>query len=145
MRDFYKNHRKEYNDVADIGMDALNKSDEYGSESKIGDDSDREWFMWEDQTIGNPEIAYLYYKGYSKDYIKQYLNKPLTEELIKMQDEDPYAGGFFVRDEFHRGGDAYIDALFDKGEEDQKIGGLFNKTPEEKAEISKKRQETFKL
>ena len=134
MRDFYKNHRKEYNDVADIGMDALNKSDEYGSESKIGDDSDREWFMWEDQTIGNPEIAYLYYKGYSKDYIKQYLNKPLTEELIKMQDEDPYAGGFFVRDEFHRGGDAYIDALFDKGEEDQKIGGLFNKTPEEKAE-----------
>lgn len=134
MRDFYKNHRKEYNDVADIGMDALNKSDEYGSESKIGDDSDREWFMWEDQTIGNPEIAYLYYKGYSKDYIKQYLNKPLTEELLKMQDEDPYAGGFFVRDEFHRGGDAYIDALFDKGEEEQKIGGLFNKTPEEKAE-----------
>ena len=131
MRDFYKNHRDEYNDVADIGMDALNKSDDYGADCKIGDDGDREWFMWEDQTIGNPEIAYLYYKGYSKDYIKQYLSKPLPDSLAEMEDNDPYAHAFFVRDEFHRGGDAYIDALFDN---DQKLGSFFNKTPEEKAE-----------
>ena len=141
MRDFERNHKEDYNKVADIGIDALNKAEGGWVEDDIRDDGNREWFMWEDQTIGNPEIAYLYYKGYSKDYIKQYLNKTVpTEDYGKYTDEEdsvygyPYSKGFFVKDEFHRGGNDYIDALFDKGEEDQKIGGFFNKTPEEKAE-----------
>lgn len=41
-RDFERNHREDYNNVADIGLDALNKSDEYGSENQVGDDGDRE-------------------------------------------------------------------------------------------------------
>lgn len=130
MRDFERNHKEDYNKVADIGIDALNKAEGGWVEDDIRDDGNREWFMWEDQTIGNPEIAYLYYKGYSKDYIKQYLNKTVpTEDYGKYTDEEdsvygyPYSKGFFVKDEFHRGGNDYIDALFDN-QNDQKIGSM---------------------
>ena len=130
MRDFERNHKEDYNKVADIGIDALNKAEGGWVEDDIRDDGNREWFMWEDQTIGNPEIAYLYYKGYSKDYIKQYLNKTVsTEDYGKYTDEEdsvygyPYSKGFFVKDEFHRGGNDYIDALFDN-QNDQKIGSF---------------------
>ena len=121
MRDFERNHKEDYNKVADIGIDALNKAEGY-ADAEIGNDNDREWFMWEDQTIGNPELAYLYYKGYSKDYIKQYLDKYIPYEDKGKYSDNEYSKGFFVKYEFHRGGNDYVDALFDKGEEDQKIG-----------------------
>ena len=123
-RDFERNHREEYNKVADMGIDALNKAEGY-DEHEVGDDGTRMWFMWEDQTDGLGEIAYLRSKGYSKDYVKQYLESPLPEEIEEIRDKNHYATPFFVRDEFYRGGDDYIDALYDNNDgSDQKIGSF---------------------
>ena len=123
-RDFERNHREEYNKVADMGIDALNKAEGY-DEHEVGDDGTRMWFMWEDQTDGLGEIAYLRSKGYSKDYVKQYLESPLPEEIEEIRDKNHYAKPFFVRDEFYRGGDDYIDALYDNNDgSDQKIGSF---------------------
>lgn len=112
-RDFERNHKEEYNKVADIGLDALNKAEDIDDYEKIGDDDSRMWFMWEDQTDGLGELAYLYTKGYSKDYVKQYLDTynslPYDE---KRKYTDSYSAADFVASEFHRGGDAYIDALY---------------------------------
>lgn len=116
--DFERNHREEYNKVADMGIDALNKAEGY-DEHEVGDDGTRMWFMWEDQTDGLGEIAYLRSKGYSKDYVKQYLESPLPEEIEKIREKDHYATPFFVRNEFYRGGDDYIDALYEGTKQDK--------------------------
>lgn len=110
--------------VADLGINALNKARGYG-EAEVGNNNDREWFMYEDQTLGNPEIAYLYVKGYSKDYIKGMLDHKIEidsdEEYDKLYDKHPTT--MFTKDEYHDG-DQYIDALFELKEgSDQKIGG----------------------
>ena len=123
--DFERNHREEYNKVADMGIDALNKAE--GEEYDVGNDNTRMWFMWEDQTDGLGEIAYLRSKGYSKDYVKQYLESPLPEEIEEIREKNHYATPFFVRNEFYRGGDNYIDALYDNDSQDQKIGSTNSK------------------
>lgn len=125
--------------VADLGINAMNNARGAGY-AEVGDNGDRNWFMWEDQTLGLPDIAYLYTKGYSKDYIKGML-KYGKEKMYNLSDEDyenfrdKYPATSFVINEYHDG-DKYIDSLFElKDLQDQKIGGLFSKkTDEEKAE-----------
>lgn len=119
--------------VADLGINALNKARGYNN-AEVGNNNDREWFMYEDQTLGNPEIAYLYVKGYSKDYIKGMLNHKIEidsdEEYNKLYDKHPTT--MFTQNEYHDG-NQYIDALFELKEGfNDKIGGLFKKTDEEK-------------
>lgn len=75
--------------VADIGLYKLNQMGNGGGDP--GDDGSRTWFMYEDQTIGLPELTYLYYKGYSKNYIKQYV-KNVNNKMNNMSydDQDEY-------------------------------------------------------
>lgn len=50
--------------AADIGLKALNKIGRQGYDEKVGiTNSDRSWFVIEDQTIGMPSIAWLASKG----------------------------------------------------------------------------------
>lgn len=128
--------------VADLGINALNKSRGY-DDSEVGNNSDREWFMWEDQTIGLPEIAYLYVKGYSKDYIQgmldyKYKMNSLSDEEYS-QFEDKYPSTSFTLNEYHDG-NSYINALFElKENQDQKIGSVNSK------EDAKANKEAVKL
>lgn len=79
---------EDYKNVADIGLYKLNQMGNGSGDP--GDDGSRTWFMYEDQTIGLPEITYLYYNGYSKNYIKQYVknvNNKLNNMSYDEQDE----------------------------------------------------------
>lgn len=61
---------KEGVNAADVGLKALNKVGRDGYDEKVGiTNSDRSWFMFEDQTVGYPDIAYLACQGKSVDEI----------------------------------------------------------------------------
>lgn len=128
-KDFYDHKTDKHLNtlVADLGINAMNKVRGY-NDAEIGNNNDREWFMYEDQTLGLPEIAYLYVKGYSKDYIKgmlKYKEKIYDlpdEEYDKIDEKYPYT--MFTIDEFHDG-NQYIDSLFELKESNQKIGSSF--------------------
>lgn len=125
-RDLERNHKEDYNNIADLGIDALNKMDGIRDGGKIGDDDNRMWFMWEDQTDGLPEIATLYYNGYSKDYIKQYIDKMQSMSYDEQKKYiDSYSVSDFIANESLEAKE-FVDALFDNQNE-QKIGGLFSK------------------
>ena len=62
--------RKRAKQAADLGLKALNKIGRDGYNEKQGiTDSDRSWFLYEDQTIGLPTIADLVIQGKSKNEI----------------------------------------------------------------------------
>lgn len=129
-KDFYDHKTDKHLNtlVADLGINAMNKARGY-NDAEIGNNDDREWFMYEDQTLGLPEIAYLYVKGYSKDYIKGMLK--YKEKIYDLPDEEynklyeKYPSTIFTIDEFHDG-NQYIDSLFELKESNQKIGSKSN-------------------
>ena len=129
-KDFYDHKTDKHLNtlVADLGINAMNKARGY-NDVEIGNNNDREWFMYEDQTLGLPEIAYLYVKGYSKDYIKGMLK--YKEKIYDLPDEEydkldkKYPHTMFTIDEFHDG-NKYIDSLFELKESNQKIGSKSN-------------------
>lgn len=135
-----KNNKNEFNKIADLGLDALDRSSKYySSDDDIGDDGWRDWFMYEDQTIGLPQITKLYYDGYSKDYINKMIDKVSSisyEDYEKKYGEDSSAKFFIDQTDWQKENKKFVEALFDPdyNAKDQKIGGLFNKTSEEKAE-----------
>ena len=135
-----KNNRNEFDKIADLGLDALARSSKYySSNNDVGDDSWRDWFVYEDQTIGLPQITKLYYDGYSKDYINKMIDKVSSmsyEDYDKKYGEDSAAKFFVDQTDWQNQNKKFVEALFDPdyNAKDQKIGGLFNKTPEEKAE-----------
>jgi len=126
--------RQEYNDVGDLTLLALKKAGWLDNDATPGNDDSRFWALNEDQTIGLGALADLYYKGYSKDYIKQFIDK--TEKMTN-DDFDKYPGAWEISyatdyDE----GKKFVDALFSKddtnidrfgSQPDQKIGSIFNK------------------
>ena len=62
---------KENVNAADVGLKALNEVGRAGYDKKAGiTNADRCWFMFEDQTVGYPDIAYLACQGKSADEIK---------------------------------------------------------------------------
>lgn len=67
---------KEYVKMADIGLKALDKigRQAYNDDSVGATNSDRSWFVFEDQTIGMPSIAYLASTGKSADEIASIVN-----------------------------------------------------------------------
>jgi hypothetical protein len=66
---------KESVNAADVGLKALNKVGRAGYDEKVGiTNSDRSWFMFEDQTVGYPDIAYLACQGKSADEIKSIMD-----------------------------------------------------------------------
>lgn len=65
--------------AADLGLKAL------GEEVN---DSNREWFLIEDQTIGLPTIADLVNQGYNKNQIQSLIKEAATAKVPKNIEED---------------------------------------------------------
>ncbi len=143
--DFYNNKTNKHLNtlVADLGINAMNKARGY-SDAEVGNNNDREWFMYEDQTLGLPEIAYLYVNGYSKDYIKGMLN--YKEKIYDLPDEEynkldeKYPHAMFTIREFHDG-NQYIDGLFELKESNQKIGSKSNKNVKDEETLNKEKNQ----
>lgn len=80
----FTGENKRANDAADLGLRALQQMDKGHTDI---DDNDwqgwREWFLWEDQTIGLPMVADLVNKGYTANQVKK-----LVDELDKNSDYD---------------------------------------------------------
>lgn len=68
-------HDKKWDEIADIGLKALNEIDMDGEDYKSNPNSFRDWFMFEDQTFGMPQLAKLYYDGYSKQQINNLIDQ----------------------------------------------------------------------
>lgn len=97
--------------AADLGLEALNKIGRQGYDPKEGiTDGDRDWFIWEDQTIGMATIADLALHGKNKQDIKDLIRA--AETLYVSGDENyNHKHGVFQLAESYVGDD-YIDALF---------------------------------
>lgn len=80
----FTGENKRANDAADLGLRALQQMDK-GHTDIDGSDWQgwREWFLWEDQTIGLPMVADLVNKGYTANQVKK-----LVDELEKNSDYD---------------------------------------------------------
>lgn len=80
----FTGENKRANDAADLGLRALQQMDKGHTDI---DDNDwqgwREWFLWEDQTIGLPMVADLVNNGYTANQVKK-----LVDELDKNSDYD---------------------------------------------------------
>ena len=109
-QDTYKNPKRA-KEAADLGLKALNKIGRDGFDPKEGiTDTDREWFIYEDQTIGLATIADLAIKGKSKQEIKDLIQ---AAETLYLSDDPSYDSkhGIFQLAESYIGDD-YLDALF---------------------------------
>lgn len=72
----HDHNNKELIEAADLGLKAMNKLDPSYNDSKPGDAGSRDWFIYEDQTIGCVEVADL-----CKKISKEYAN---TDEGVKI-------------------------------------------------------------
>lgn len=64
--------RHEWRDAADLGLKALGEYNSNMTKQELN--SAREWFIYEDQTIGKPEIAAMINRGYKPKDIKELLS-----------------------------------------------------------------------
>ncbi len=118
-QDSYKNPERA-NKAADLGLKALNKIGRDGYDEKEGiTQGDRDWFIWEDQTIGMATVADLVLQGKSKEDIKK-LIKASHDIYFDTDEKDREKKGVFQLAEGYIGDD-YIDALFAILESEGKI------------------------
>ena len=122
--------QEDYDKIADLGLYRMKQNNSLDNDCEPGDDSSREWFMEEDQTDGYPQVVDFYRKGYSKDYVEKYLNKIKDMDLYDDEAEEMGISQWLNSAAHHPG--SMVDDIYNDGSQDQKIGGLFNKTPEEK-------------
>lgn len=71
--------------AADIGIEALGVSGEWGDPGDLEENDVRSWFMLEDQTIGYPGVAYLAMKGKSRDEILDIMKSCYEMEKINSE------------------------------------------------------------
>lgn len=64
--------RHEWRDAADLGLKALDEYDDNMTKEELN--AARTWFLYEDQTIGKPEIAAMFNRGYKVSEIKELVN-----------------------------------------------------------------------
>ena len=86
--------------IADIGLEGLG----WLNPGDIDDNSERSWFLFEDQTIGMPEIAYLASQGKSVKEIVDMINSVNDCEHQNNEFLEQY------REEFHKNRKVYDDA-----------------------------------
>ena len=89
--------------AADLGLKALNKLG-YGDQIDLDNitDSDRSWFVYEDQTIGMAEVADLVNKGYSSKQVKkaiEYGAREYENSAYNLDNKLPPAYGSFYLNE----------------------------------------------
>lgn len=86
--------------IADIGLEGLG----WLNPGDIDDNSERSWFLFEDQTIGMPEIAYLASQGKSVKEIVDMINSVNDCEHQNNEFLEQY------REEFHKNRNVYDEA-----------------------------------
>ena len=97
--------------AADLGLEALNKIGRQGYDPEEGiTNNDREWFVYEDQTIGLATIADLAIQGKNKKEIKDLIEAAKTLYLAEDQSYGNKHGIFQLAESYV--GDDYLDALF---------------------------------
>lgn len=114
-----KEYKKEWDKIADLGLNVMTYNTDTSPLSKGEkiNDSHREWFLLEDQTIGYPEVTAMYKKGYTTKQIRNIVsNAKEVERYDPMYRDYDMDGNKFARslmfcaDEGY-GLDGYIDAL----------------------------------
>lgn len=124
-----KNFQKETNEAADLGLKAYQKMG--WDRGEPGDPSEREWFIYEDQTIGDVEVAALCKKYFDKnDQNTKKAKKELSRVLESMDNNNfwEYFGkndsmfdlDYYVSYNGYKD-NKYIDALFAILESEGKI------------------------
>lgn len=100
--------------AADLGLKALNKIKRYGYDPDIGiTDSDRDWFIWEDQTIGYATIADMALRGKTKKEIESLL-KASNSIDVDVYDPGDMKGWWQVQDFYNAPDrDSYLNAVYD--------------------------------
>ena len=111
-----KEGKKRARESADLGLKALNKIGRDGYDEKTGiTNSDRNWFVWEDQTIGLFTVADLVRQGKSKSQIKSMIEAAYDSS----NDDKYYSNGYFqlayLGDSYHR---PVVDKFIDACEEE---------------------------
>lgn len=102
--------------AADLGLEALNKIGRNGYDKETGiTNDDRDWFIWEDQTIGYATVADMVLHGKTKSEIKDLINAAKNLDYSDVYGgsggHDGYMKGSFQLMEGHIPDD-YLDALF---------------------------------
>ena len=111
-------------EAADLGLKAMSRAgigDTYAIENMKESDRElyREWFMWEDQTIGYGLIADQVNQGKSKDQIKAMI------DYAKNSDYDrAYDPGYFELREYRDPGNRFLNACFEIKEADNRSKAL---------------------
>lgn len=125
---------KELDDAADLGLKAFNKIYPNFNDSKPGDEGSRDWFTYEDQTIGFTEVADLCKKmkdgGYNKKDVLNTLKDIKDNKFLEtfnsegLFDLDWFTGSEITgkyAQEHGKPGEKYIDAIFAILESEGKI------------------------
>lgn len=101
--------------ATDAGLRALNKIGRDGFDPKEGiTNADRDWFIWEDQTIGYFTVADLVVnQKKSKNEVKQIVKDSYKVYGSHYGEESPY-GSWQIGEGFRGSADNYIDALYDE-------------------------------
>ena len=142
-KELEKTDKETFNKIADLGMDAMARSSKYyNSDDNIGDDDWRDWFIYEDQTIGLPQLTKLYYDGYSKDYINKMIDKVNEMDYDDYENkygEDSHTKFFIEQTNWQNENKKFVDALFDPdyNVKDQKLGSTKSNIPKKVYEANK--------
>ena len=113
-------HDKKWDKIADIGLKASKRIDMDDEDYKSDPNAFREWFMFEDQTFGMPQLAKLYYEGYSKKQINNLIDQVFESPYHYYDGDDKKKENlsniaFNLYEGFRDEKDAknYVDALFE--------------------------------
>lgn len=82
-------YRKHLDEVADLGLKALIKIDKRNggyTDLDTNDEGWKEWFLYEDQTIGQPLVAHYMKSGYSSKQVKDLID---AVESMDYEYDDP--------------------------------------------------------
>ena len=94
--DAEKEWGKEIVNATDVGIKALNKTrykgefNDYDLLDDVNKNGERHWFLFDDQTYGMPELAYLVNKGWSKDKIIDAFKTSSDLRDVNSKYEDAY-------------------------------------------------------
>lgn len=124
-----KNFQKEVNEAADLGLKAYQKMG--WDRGEPGDQSEREWFIYEDQTIGDVEVAALCKKYFDENGQNTEKAKKELSRVLESMDNNNFWKYFGKNDSMfdldyyvsYNGykDNKYIDALFAILESEGKI------------------------
>lgn len=109
VKTFTAEDRKHLEEVADLGLETLIRQHGQFSDLGPGDEDSRDWFLYEDQTIGCATIADLIKRGYTGDQVCKLLDivnendvwpsdKGLTEQSRRALFELQEGGGTGLKD-----------------------------------------------